>query len=542
MLKISLNKIKKYHGDRLLFECASMAIYSGEKVAVAGINGAGKTTLLDILAGAAAPDEGVADIRGNVSYARQLEDERNFEEPAASSESPAGNACSREAYEAEGIGMNETSARKAKENFGRSFPGRVYGRAAGEFCAPAEYEAHLSGGEKTRRRLAAALENAADILILDEPTSNLDLCAIELLEKKLIEFDGTLIIVSHDRALLDKVCTRVVEIENSKINDYEGNFASYEYQKKLIFDRAEFEREEYVSEKKRLERAVIDKKQKSREMRKTPKRMGNSEARLHTRGINSKKKKLDGAAGALKSRLDQLEVKERPYRPPSVRITAPDHGRVHSRAVASCDSLTKSFGDKVVFDDARFELPSMAKTALVGPNGSGKTTLVRMILERESGIWVSERADIGYFSQGFETLDLEKTILENVSITSVHPETTVRTLLACLLFRRDDVYKKAGLLSGGERVKVAVARILLSGFNFLILDEPTNYLDVFSLAALEGVLRDHDGGMLICSHDRRFIDALAERTLIIDEDTKKIATYEGRYSDYGSAVGLDGII
>jgi macrolide transport system ATP-binding/permease protein len=478
-------------------------------VAVAGVNGAGKTTLLDILAGVENPDEGVADIRGDISYARQLEDGVGGEEISESSR-----------------GRKQAAECPAETG---SF---VYGRTAGEFGAVAEYEDHLSGGEKTRRRIAAALENASDIMILDEPTSNLDIFAIRLLEEKLLAFDGTLIIVSHDRALLDNVCTRVIEIENSKINDFEGNFASYEYQKKLIFDRAGFEHSEYISEKKRLERAVTDKKQKSKEIRKTPKRMGNSEARLHTRGVNSKKKKLDGAAEAIKTRLAQLEVKEKPFKPPAVKIAVPEHGRVHSRAVASCDSLTKNFGEKVIFDDARFELPSGAKTALIGPNGSGKTTLVKMILERDCGIWVSGRASIGYFSQGFETLDLDKTILENVSSTSAYPETFNRTLLAGLLFRREEVYKKASMLSGGERVKTAIAKILLSGFNFLILDEPTNYLDVFSLAALEEVLADYDGAMLICSHDRRFVKAVADRTLTIDDRSKKIITYEGKYFDY----------
>lgn len=509
MLKISLNKIKKYYGDRLLFECGDLRIYSGEKVAVAGVNGAGKTTLLNILAGVENPDEGVADIRGDISYARQLEDVVDGE---AISESLRG---------------RKRAAERPSET--GCF---VYGRTAGEFRAAAEYEDHLSGGEKTRRRLAAALENARDIMILDEPTSNLDIDAIKLLEEKLLAFDGTLIIVSHDRALLDNVCTRVIEIENSKINDFEGNFASYEYQKRLIFERAAFEHGEYISEKKRLKNSVVDKKQKSREMRKAPKRMGNSEARLHTRAVNSKKKKLDGAAEAIKTRIAQLEVKEKPYKPPAVRIAVPEHGRVHSRAVVSCDSLSKNFGEKVIFDDARFELPSGAKTALIGPNGSGKTTLVKMILERNGGIWVSERASIGYFGQGFETLDLDKTILENVSSTSAYPEAFNRTLLAGLLFRRDEVHKKASLLSGGERVKTAIAKILLSGFNFLILDEPTNYLDIFSLAALEEVLAEYDGAMLICSHDRRFVNAVAARTIIIDDRSKKIITYEGKYFEH----------
>jgi len=506
MLKISLNKIKKYHGDRLLFECESLAIYSGEKVGVAGVNGAGKTSLLDILAGFKAPDEGFADIRGEVSYARQLDDDND---------SNGGN----------NDGSEERNARRGE-------PDPVNDRIAKEFGTPAGYEKHLSGGERKRHQLAAALKNAHDILIVDEPTSNLDILAIKLLEEKLDAFDGTLIIVSHDRALLDKVCTRVIEIENSKINDFDGNFASYEYQKKLIFERAGFEREKYLSEKKRLERAVIDKKQRSKQMKKAPKRMGNSEARLHTRGINSKKKKLDGAADALKSRLARLEIKEKPYSPAEIKIAVPEHERIHSRAAAACSLLSKSFDGRTLFNGASFELPSGSKTAITGPNGSGKTTLIRMILERENGIWVSERARIGYFGQGFETLDYEKTIFENVSSSSVYPETTVRTLLACLFFRRDEVYKKTAILSGGERVKAAIAKILLGGFNFLILDEPTNYLDVFSLTALESILRDYDGAMLLCSHDRRFIDAVADRILIIDEKNGKIITYEGKYCDY----------
>lgn len=260
--------------------------------------------------------------------------------------------------------------------------------------------------------------------------------------------------------------------------------------------------------------------------------MGNSEARLHTRAVNSKKKKLDGAADALKSRLTRLEIKEKPYSPTEVRISVPEHERIHSRAAAACSLLSKSFGGRTLFNGAAFELPSGARTALTGPNGSGKTTLIRMILGREGGIWVSERARIGYFGQDFETLDYEKTVLENVSASSAHSETIVRTLLACLLFRRDEVYKKAAMLSGGERIKAAIAKILLGGFNFLILDEPTNYLDVFSLAALESVLRDYDGAMLLCSHDRRFIDAVAGRMLVIDEKNGKIITYEGKYCDY----------
>ncbi len=525
MLKISLNKIKKYHGGRLLFECESLFIYSGEKIAVTGINGVGKTSLLDILAGVKIPDEGYADIRDNVSYVRQLEDGQIFGGFDKQSNNYRGSATA--------IMLNSSfSGAGASTQLRHERANSASGKTISEFDAPAGYETHLSGGEKTRRRLASAFENTGGVLILDEPTSNLDISAIKLLEEKLDSHGGTLIIVSHDRSLLDKICTRVIEIENSKINCFNGNFASYEYQKKIMFERAEFERGKYLSEKKRLEQTVADKKQKSKQMKKTPKRMGNSEARLHKRGINSKKKKIDSAAVAIKSRLEQLEFKEKPYSPPVIKITVPEHGRIHSRVAASCSFLSKSFDERIVFDGAVFELPSEARTALTGPNGSGKTTLVRMILGREGGIWVSEKANIGYFGQNFETLDCQKTVLENVLSSSVHPETVARTLLACLLFRRDEVYKKAAVLSGGERVKTAIAKILLGGYNFLVLDEPTNYLDVFSLAALEEVLCNYNGAMLLCSHDRRFINAVADRCLIINEKYGKIITYEGKYADY----------
>jgi len=501
MLKISLNKIKKYYGDRLLFECGSLRIYEGERIAITGVNGCGKTTLLDILSGVKTPDSGEVVINGSVSYAAQLD----------------------EGFTESGRGGVEAG----------DFPGAV----SAEFNAADEYRDYLSGGEKTRYRISAALEMASDILIMDEPTSNLDMRAIEILEEKLKEFRGTLIIVSHDRTLLQKLCCRIIEIENSKINDFDCGYLEYEYQKKLIFDRAEFEYYDYLSEKKRIERAIVDKKQKSREMRKTPKRMGNSEARLHTRGINSKKKKIDGAAEALKSRLSQLEVKEKPYRPGRVKISVPEHGRVHARAVVSCDNLGKNFGEKIIFEDARFEIPARAKTALIGPNGCGKTTLIKMIMAAAENIRISAQARIGYFGQGVETLDYRKSVLENVLESSSYDETTVRTLLAGLLFRRDEVHKKASMLSGGERVKTAIAKILLAGFNFLVLDEPTNYLDLFSLAALEEVLADYDGAMLICSHDRRFVNSVADRTLIIND--KSIITYEGKYGEYLKNKELD---
>jgi len=473
LIKIELSNISKSFGERILFEIKNLKIYSGEKIAVSGMNGAGKSTLLNILAGLETPDSGEIKLHGEISYAAQLSTPE---------------------------------------------PGRMpSGRIASELMAAKKYEDFLSGGEKTRVKLACALEKACDILILDEPSANLDIDSIELLEKKLMEFEGTLIMVSHDRELLNNVCTRVLEIENKKINDFKCGFDEYMYQKKLIFERAQFEYETYVAEKKRLCIAANEIKQKSKKMRKAPKRMGNAEARLHTRGVNSKKAKLDRAGESLKSRIQQLEIKKKPEAAPQIIISVPETDRLHSKYAAYSNGISKTFGEKILFQNARFEIPSGSKTALTGKNGSGKTSLMKMIIAKETGIIVANQAKIGYFSQELDTLDDNMSILETVSEASARPESIVRTILARLLFRRDEVYKKIEILSGGERVKVALASLIAGDYNFLILDEPTNYLDVFSQQALEEVLSQYDITILIASHDRRFIQNIAQRELALAE-------------------------
>lgn len=258
--------------------------------------------------------------------------------------------------------------------------------------------------------------------------------------------------------------------------------------------------------------------------------MGNSEARLHRRSAGEKAEKLDNAKKALQSRLERLEVREKPRALPQVAM---DFSLTHppvSKTVVSGSRLQVAYGENRLLQNAAFTLPAGSKTALLGSNGAGKTTLMRRIAENGPGIRLAPGARPGFFRQELENLDLEKTVLENVMEDAVQSEGAMRGILARLLFRREDVYKKAGVLSGGERVKLSFARLLGSAANLLLLDEPTNFLDLPSVEALQSLVREYAGTVLFVSHDRAFTEHCATRLLRIEN--KKLVTFEGTLSQW----------
>jgi len=484
-LRIEINKLKKYYNDRLILDIENLKIYSGEKIAVTGDNGAGKSTLLNIIAGLNEPDSGSVQTTGELSYIRQFE-------------------------------YSESEI--------------IPGRLSRELEVNRISQENPSGGEIARIKLAAGLARGNLILIADEPAANLDVRGIEMLERYLRDFDGTLLLVSHDRELLNRTCGAVIEIDCGKITRYAGNFDSYMAEKEMAVKRRNFEYENYVSEKRRLEKAIVEKKQRVKNMRKAPKRMGNSEARLHTRGVNGKKAKLDRSAKALVSRIEGLEKKEKVKAPPKVFLDAQKSGKLHSKLAASAIGLRLAFGERTLFNGMDFEIPTARKTALIGDNGAGKTTLMKMIVARDAALRVSSCARIGYFSQALDILDPGKTVLENAMSESVYPESFARLILARLLFREDEALKKAGCLSGGEKVKAAFARIFLKDINFMVLDEPTNYLDARSIDALAQMIVEYEGTVLFTSHDRSFVNKTADRLIILNNGVAN--AFEGNYEEY----------
>ena len=480
---LSANHIVQYFGERKILEFEKLNVYEGDHIGIVGGNGVGKTTLLNILSGELIPDEGSVIREVPVSYFKQFRDR------------------------AEQVDLQK--CRKLG----------LTGKLSRE---------HLSGGETTRLGLAAMNKDSL-LTFADEPTANLDADGVELC-CQMLEQCSTLLLISHDRAVLNRLCTRIVEVRDGCLYFYTGNFAAYHEQREQAFKRQEFEYQQYRSEKSRLEKAARQRSQASKSVRKAPSRMGNSEARLYKREAGEKMEKLDNARKAILSRLEQLEVKEKPREMAQVRIDFSLTDPPANREIVMGDHITFNYGKKLIFENASFSLPKGSKTALIGPNGAGKTTLMELIWSGATGIRLVPKAKIGYFKQNLDTLDLSKTVLENVMETSVQSEKTMRGILARLLIRREDVFKKVSVLSGGERVKLAFAKLFGSPANLLLLDEPTNFLDMPAIEALQQMVEDYEGTVLFVSHDRTFLEECATRILRIED--RKLISFDGNLTEW----------
>lgn len=480
---LSANHIVQSFGERKILEFEKLNVYEGDRIGIVGGNGVGKTTLLNILSGELIPDEGSVIRAVLVSYFKQFRERVEQADPQKCRELGLLGKCSRE---------------------------------------------HLSGGEMTRLGLAAMNQDAL-LTFADEPTANLDADGVELC-CQMLEQCPTLLLISHDRAVLNRLCTRIIEVRDGQLSFCTGNFTAYHEQREQAFQRQEFEYQQYRFEKSRLEKAARQRSQASQSVRKAPSRMGNSEARLHKREAGEKMEKLDNARKRILSRLEQLEVKEKPRETAQVRIDFSLTDPPANREVVTGSQITFGYGENLIFENASFSLPKGSKTALVGPNGAGKTTLMELIWFGTPGIRLVPKVKIGYFKQSLDTLDLSKTVLENVMETSVQSENTIRGILARLLFRREDVFKKAGVLSGGERVKLAFAKLFGSPANLLLLDEPTNFLDMPAVEALQKMVEDYEGTVLLVSHDRTFLDGCATRILRIED--RKLISFDGNLTDW----------
>ncbi|WP_130806688.1 ribosomal protection-like ABC-F family protein [Senegalia massiliensis] len=485
MLILEGKNIKKYYGERKILDIKNIRIYEGDMIGIVGVNGSGKTTLMNILSTKDFPDSGEVDIRGKISYITQL-----------------------------GTPEDKDMDYKLK----------------GEFKVDYDNRDTLSGGEKTRLKLAEGLSVNPDLLLLDEPTSNLDIDGIDLLTQKLKNFYGAILIISHDRTLLDNVVDKIIEVEDGEIKEYSGNYSSYKEQKESIRERQEFEYEEYIKEKGRLTQTIYERQGHAKGMKKAPTRMGNSEARLHKSSTRQIQGKIHNTINALETRIEKLDKKEKPKEIQQVKIDMPSVTNLRNKLLIDGDKISKSFGDKILFRNSELKIFNGDKAVLLGDNGTGKTTLIEMILEKDDSINTCKNLKIGYFSQKLDILRENKTILENVMEDSIQNETIVRSLLSRLLFKREDIKKNVEVLSGGERVKVAFAKIFLSDVNFIILDEPTNYLDIPSIEALEDVLLDYEGSLLLVTHDKTFIEKIANKIITIEDKSLKV--FKGSYKEF----------
>ncbi len=475
--------IKVSFGLKTVLDMDRMELKDGDRIGLVGENGAGKTTLLSVLSGALTPDEGRVRALCPVAVIRQDR---------------------------------------------RDAPGEVKKELQSRFRAPEAGE-NLSGGEETRRRIAAALSEDARVLLADEPTSDLDSEGVLQLTDALKKFNGALLLVSHDRALLDDVTTTIAELADGKLTLYPGNYSAYREQ--LINRRAfeRFEYDQYRSEQARLKKSAQNMVERASQVA-LPSRMGNSEARLHKRAVSASQANHHQARKAMETRLEKLPEKQRPREDPDIKMEI-NNASITSRVAVESRNLTMAAGRRTLLTGADFRVPTFSRTALIGPNGCGKTTLIRRILAGQD-VTVSPGVKIGFLDQDMRTLDDGASALGNAMKTSIQPESAVRTALARLGIRGDAVFQPVGKMSGGERVKVMLTRLMASDVNLLVLDEPTNHLDVFSLEALGEVLSVYGGTLLFVSHDRRFVEQVATRLVFFENG--KLTAFEGAMAEWNA--------
>lgn len=466
MILLEALNIKHYVKDRLLLDVDQLQIHQNNRIGLVGPNGSGKTTLLQILAKKISPEEGTVIQHTQCELLPQLK---------------------------------RTDTTK-------------------------------SGGEVTQEYIQKALVKDPELLLADEPTTNLDADHIEWLEKKLRERQGAFIIVSHDRAFLDVLCTTLWEINEGRIREYTGNYSDYAEHKEAESHQEQLAYEKYEKKKRQLEEALKLKEKKAERATKTPKRVNQSEAREAKPYFAKKQKKLQKTTKTIETRLEKLEKAEKVKERGPLKMNLANAETFKNRMILRAKDVSGGIGERVLWSKTSFHVRGGDKLAIIGPNGGGKTTLVKKIINQEPGITLSPSVKIGYFSQNLNRLDAGKSIIENVQSSSKQNETLIRTVLARMHFFRDDVYKLVEVLSGGERVKVALTKLFLSDMNMLILDEPTNFLDIEAASALESLLKEYEGSVIFVSHDRRFIENIATRILIIRN--QKIKLFEGTYQQY----------
>lgn len=527
---LSCNNISKSFGTDVIIKSCSFNIEDHEKAAIVGINGAGKSTLLKIITGIEPADTGLVTLakdktlgylaqQQNLGSDNTIYDELlsvkqyilDMEKELRSIEKRMNTA---DGDELENLmkKYSDLNHRFEMEN-GYAYKSEITGVLKGLGFSEEDFTLNvntLSGGQKTRVALGRLLLAKPDIILLDEPTNHLDMESIRWLENYLLNYNGAVLIVAHDRYFLDKIVSKIIELDNGVATVFSGNYTDYAAKKAILRN---MKLKEYLNQQREIkhqEDVITKLKQFNRE--KSIKRAESREKMLDKIEIVDKSQELN----------DKMNIKLEP-------------NVVSGNDVLTISGLSKSFDDVTLFDNIDIEIKRGERVALIGNNGTGKTTILKLIngiIEPDSGsIYLGAKVNIGYYDQEHHVLDPDKTIFDE--IRDAYPDlnnTQIRNTLAAFLFTNEDVFKYIRDLSGGEKGRVSLAKLMLSNANFLILDEPTNHLDIVSKEILENALNNYTGTVLFVSHDRYFINAAATR--IIELSNKTVVNYIGNYDYY----------
>jgi len=536
MVLLSMQNVTKSFGLNVVLKNINMTLKEGQKMGLVGVNGSGKSTLLKLITGelhpdAPNPDPGTvtlvrgttvglltqfADIESDLTVVEELS--RVFD-PLKQMEARLREMEAEMAEKHEDAQAFEQLARdyaRLTERFedagGYEWPSRIQGVLAGlGFAKERQYQPAnlLSGGEKTRLCLARILLMQPDLLMLDEPTNHLDLAATQWLEETLKKYKGSVIVISHDRYFLNAVCDCMAELSMTRLTQYEGNYDAFTVQRRMNLER---QLKEYEMQQKEIARqqAIIERY-----------RMYNREKSIR-------------AAESREKRLEKMERVERPVDEQKVRFSFEAKRRTGDDVMIIRD-LSKGFDGRTLFQNFNLHMRAGDRIAIIGPNGVGKTTLLRIIMDQlkaDSGsIHFGANVDIGYYDQHQAGLHPEKDVMNELwdDFPRLEPD-QVRGVLALFLFMGDDVFQPISTLSGGERGRVALAKLMLRKDNVLLLDEPTNHLDMDSREVLEDALEDFTGTILTVSHDRYFINRVANK--VIEMSADGVIEFAGNYDDY----------
>jgi len=527
---LSCSNISKAFGTNEVIKHASFHIEDHEKAAIVGINGAGKSTLLKMIIGELPSDEGEVVISkgktlGYLSQHQDLSGDRTVYEEVLEVKRPLMDMEAKirklelDMKHAAGEMLDEMLTVYSRLNHefelqnGYAYRSEVTGVLKGLGFTEEEFQkpvSALSGGQKTRVALGRLLLTKPDIILLDEPTNHLDMDSIAWLEGYLINYDGSVIIVAHDRYFLNRVVTKIIELDNGILSVYQGNYTEYSSKRAMI-------REAKM-------KAYLNQQQEIRHQEEVITKLKSFNREKSIRRAESREKMLD-----------KIELLEKPTEVNDEMRIQLEPNVISGNDVLTVKDLKKSFGENLLFDHIGFEVKRGERVAIIGGNGTGKTTILKIlngILAPDQGdVSLGSKVHIGYYDQEHQVLHMDKTLFDELQDTYPFMNNTqIRNILAAFLFTGDDVYKRIKDLSGGERGRVSLAKLMLSEANFLILDEPTNHLDITSKEILEGALVNYTGTVLYVSHDRYFINKTATR--ILDLTNQTLVNYIGNYDYY----------
>jgi ATP-binding cassette subfamily F protein 3 len=530
MAILTTQNLGKHYGAQDIFDGLTLSVSHGDRIALVGPNGEGKTTLLQILAGLEQPSAGrVHTAKGlKLGYLEQhpslISTDGALWDLALSAfaELRQQEAALQELAATLAVETDEARHQQLLEQYGEAEArfehagGYTYEQTIDQVLTGLSFKREdytlpltkLSGGQQSRAHLAHLLLKQPDLLLLDEPTNHLDLVAVEWLENYLKNWPGAIIVVSHDRYFLDEIATRVWEMLFGAIEAYRGNYSHYVQQREERIERRQkgyqAQQEFIVREEDFIRRNLAG--QRTRE------------------------------AKGRRKRLERMEKLDRPVEQKMLKLSLQTTLRSGDLVLATHDLVVGYPDGQPLFTCPDLEIRRGQRVALLGANGAGKTTFIKTILgqvkPKAGAIRFGAGVEIGYFAQTQASLNLEASILDEILAVQNLPIGEARNYLGRFLFSGDDVFKPIGSLSGGERSRVALAKLTLTGSNFLMLDEPTNHLDISSQENLESVLNDFAGTILLVSHDRYFVDALATHTWALEPDTRTVTVVEGGYSNY----------